>query len=240
MRAGKIAVKGCNHGVCRKPVRQDFRRSADFSLSGKKGEQRAVFLCKEATDGLRRKGGDVLAGRPLGMANVDGKGPAAAFDRRCVAEHGADALDVERRRHDQQFQVFPERGLDVDGERQPEIAVERTFVELVEDDEAEPGEFRLVEHHAAEDAFGYDLDSRLGRDAGVEPRAVADGFSDFFPEQPRHLAGAGAGGEPARLEHDDASGSGPGLVQQVQRNQGRLAGARRGGKHGGSAVRQCG
>ncbi len=46
------------------------------------------------------------------------------------------------------LQIRPQRALHVERQRQPEIAVERAFVELVEEDGGDARQFRIVEDHA--------------------------------------------------------------------------------------------
>ena len=57
---------------------------------------------------------------------------------------------------------------------------------------------------ADQQALGDDLDARRRRDGGVQPGAVADRAADRLAEQRRHAGGGGAGGQPARLQHQDA------------------------------------
>ena len=85
----------------------------------------------------------------------------------------------------------------------PEIGVERALVEFVEEERRDAVERGIVEHHAREHAFGDELDAGLARHFRGEAHAVADGFADRLAKRCRHTRGRGAGGEPARLEHDD-------------------------------------
>ena len=161
------------------------------------------------------------------IAGLDRKGAAGAFDHRRIVQQAGDMRGIERRRHDDQPEILAQPGLHVAGERQAEIGVERAFVELVEQqgrDAVEPG---ILEHPAREHALGDDLDAGRPRYLGAEAHPIADGLADLFSKRHRHAAGGGAGGEPARLEHDDLAAARPRLLREHQRHPRGLAGARR-------------
>ena len=104
-------------------------------------------------------------------------------------------------------------------------------MELVEQHAGDAVERRIVEDHAGEHAFGDDLDPGARRDEALEPHPQADRPADLVAEGRGHPGGGGAGGEAARLEHDQAAALRPGLVEQRERNARRLAGAGRGDEH---------
>ena len=123
-------------------------------------------------------------------------------------------------------------------QRKAEIGVERAFVKFVEQHRGDAVQFGIVEDLAGEDAFGDDLDARGARHFRAEADAVADGLADTLPDRPGHPLGAGAGGDPARLQHDDLFALGPGLVEQRQRHPRGLAGAGRRHQHADVAPRE--
>ena len=72
-----------------------------------------------------------------------------------------DARAVERRRHDEQAQVLPQRALRVERQREAEIGVERALVKLVEQHAGDAGKLGIIENHAREHALGDDFDAGL-------------------------------------------------------------------------------
>ena len=124
--------------------------------------------------------------------------------------------------------------------REPDVGVQAALVELVEQHGRDAVERRIALQHPREHAFGDDLDARALADARLEPHAVADGVADALAERRRHALGDGARREPARLEHDDALAARPRLVEQRERHDGALAGARRRDEHGVAAGRERG
>ena len=133
------------------------------------------------------------------------------------------------------LQVGAQRALHVERQRQPEIAVERTLVEFVEEHGGDAGQFRIVEDHAGEHAFGDDQNPGARRGAVFHAHGVADGFAGLLAEQRSHAARGGAGGKPARFEQHDPARAEPGRVEQRQRHQRGLAGAGRRDQHGAVA-----
>ncbi|GJE71087.1 hypothetical protein CHKEEEPN_2629 [Methylorubrum podarium] len=172
------------------------------------------------------------------MARLDGKGAPFRFDDRRVAEEARHAGAVEGGRHRQDPQVLPQGALRVEGEGQPEIGVEGALVELVEQHRADAGQFRIVEDHPGEHAFGDDLDPGAGRDLGAEPHPQAHRVADPLAQGRGHALGRPARREPPGLQQDDLFRPEPGLVEEGQRHAGGLAGARRRHEHGGDALRQ--
>ena len=98
---------------------------------------------------------------------------------------------------------------------------------LVENDDADAVERRIALQHARQNAFGHDLDAGLGADTGFEPGAKTDGRADFFSQHLGHAPRGCTGGETARLQHHDLLCPEPRCIEQRQRDQRRLAGARR-------------
>ena len=100
-------------------------------------------------------------------------------------------------------------------------------MEFVEQERRDPVERRIVEDHAREDALGDKLDAGAARHLGTEAHAIADGLAHGLAQLIRHARSSGAGGQPARLQHDDFLAGGPRLASQDQRHARGLAGARR-------------
>ena len=111
-------------------------------------------------------------------------------------------------------------------------------MELVEQHGGDPGQFRIVENLPGEGAFGDDFDPRRARHFRAEPDPVADGLADAFAQRLCHPLGAGAGGDPPRLQHDDFPVCSPWRVEQRQWHPRGLAGAGRRHQHGGVAARK--
>jgi len=74
-------------------------------------------------------------------------------------------------------------------------------VEFVEDDGADPGEFRVRNHAAGEDAFSEEAQARLRTDDLFETYLVTDGVADRFRKFGGNTARRQAGGDAPRLEH---------------------------------------
>jgi hypothetical protein len=173
------------------------------------------------------------------VSRLDREQASLAFDdRRALPQQRRHPRAVERRGHDEDAQVLPEARLRVEGEGEAHVRVERALVVLVEEDRGHALQRRIVEDHAGEDAFGHDLDAGAGRDLHVQPRPQADGVADAFGERLRHALRRAAGGEPARLQHDDPAISAPWRIEQRQRHPGGLARAGRGDEDRVGAARE--
>ncbi|MNZ98393.1 hypothetical protein D3C78_1176740 [compost metagenome] len=162
------------------------------------------------------------------IADVDRKRPPKALNDRGICHERADAFDIESGGHDEDSQIVSQPTLHVQCKRQSEIAVERTFMELVENHSRNAGKFRIVQNHAGKHAFGHHLYPGFRGNAIVEPHAVADGLPDFLAKQLSHAPGRGPGGKPARFEKNDLAVTPPVLLQKMKRHQRRFTRARRG------------
>ena len=154
------------------------------------------------------------AGCALLIANVDGEAAASAFDDGGIAKQAGDARAINGRGHDQQPQVGPQGSLYVEGQGQAEIAVQRTFVELVEQDRADPVQFGVVEDHTGQDALRNHEHTRRRRGPRFHPHGIADRCADLLAEQLGHAPGSGARREPARLQQQDLAVRQPILSKQ--------------------------
>ncbi|MDF2800066.1 MAG: polyhydroxyalkanoate depolymerase, partial [Devosia sp.] len=158
----------------------------------------------------------------------DRKGAAEAFDHGCIVEEAGDGGAINGGGHDEDAQIGAERGC-IEGEGEAKIAIEAALVKFVKEDGGDAGQFGIIHQHAGEDAFGDHFDARPGANAAIHADPVAHGRADLFAQQARHLGGGGAGGKPARLDHDDAAIRAPGRIQKGEGHAGGLAGA--GGRH---------
>src|SRR5690606_13701295 len=106
----KIAVKRHDQRFRTEYAVQPLRRTPDFRLSRQEGEDRAGLAADDIADGRRHRVLDALAGGPVAVADLDGEAAPLAADDGGVVEEAGDALDIQRRRHDQDSQVFPQSG----------------------------------------------------------------------------------------------------------------------------------
>ncbi len=104
-------------------------------------------------------------------------------------------------------------------------------MELVEEHGRDARKLRIVQDHAGENAFGHDLDARLGGDFGLQPHAQPDGLADALAKRRGEAARGGARGETARLEQNELAVAAPGGVEQRERHARRLARAGRRDEH---------
>ena len=125
---------------------------------------------------------------------------ARHVDDRAAVEEARHRFRGERRRHHDDAQIVARRpGLP--RERQPEIGVDGSLVELVEHDRADAGDQRIVDQARGEDAFGGEQDARRRREPALEAHVPAD----LLAERPAALLGDpardGPRRDPPRLQH---------------------------------------
>ena len=208
---------------------------ANLALAGQEDEERAALLVQRQQDGLGDLVLDALQRVAAEIACLDGIGATLALNHRGIAEQARDSRAVERRRHHEDAQVLAQTGLGVERQSEAEIGIERALVKFVEEYRRDTLQRGVVEDHPSENAFGDDLDARLRPDLRAEADTQADRLTDTLAKRLRHAGGGAAGGEPARLQHDQlaalAAILGPGLVQQGERHARGLAGAGRGDEH---------
>ena len=207
--------------------------AADFAGAGQEHQQRARLGAQRARDRVRHLILDAFARVAAEIARLDRKAAALALDDRRIAQQRRHPRAVERRRHDQELQILAQALLRVARQRQAEIGIERALVEFVEQHRGDAVERGIVEHQPGEHALGHHLDARALGNLRAEAHAQADGVADLLVQRRRHARGGGAGGEPARLQHEDLLVPRPGLVEQHQRHARGLAGAGRRHQHGG-------
>jgi hypothetical protein len=162
------------------------------------------------------------------MLHGDRMHPAIALDHRRIQQFRQRA-GIGGGGHGQDDQFRPQCALQVQHQRQRQIGFQATLMHLIEDDAGNPCQPGIGKQPAGEKTFGNHLDDGGGRGRLFQPGSKADRLADRFMEQARHAHGRGAGGEAARLQHQDLAGN---LRPQRKRHQCRLAGARRRHQHG--------
>ena len=220
------------------PLAEKILGAADFRGPRQKRQHRAGIGAQRHRDGVRHLPLQRRVGLAAEVAGLHRKGAAFACNDRGIAEQFCDARAIQRRRHHENAQILAQTDLRITRQRQPHIGIERTLVEFVEQHRGDAGQFGIVENLPRENALGDDLDFGGARDFGAEADAVADGFAGAFAQRLRHPLGAGAGRDPARLQHDDLLGPKPRRVEQRQRHPRGLAGAGRRHQHRGIVVRE--
>ena len=221
------------HHVRRQAGREAGGGAGDLGLSREEHQHPALRLRQ---GGEREVGRGVLeagalpasgGGGPVEPAGLDRMGAALGGQDRRVVHQGGDGGGVEGGRHHHEAQVRTQRGAHLQREREPEVGLQPALVELVEDDAADAGQVGIGLQHPGEDAFGDDLDAAAGDALAAD--AVADAAPRALAEVLGQPLGGGAGGDPARLQHQDAALDAG--FEQVERHAGGLAGAGRGLEH---------
>ena len=229
---GEVAVKGQDREVeYRGDLGEVLGDPADLAGAGEEHQDVAVELV------LREpayRGRDLLAELAIvGLLRVlDRDGERAAFraDDRRIAEELRDRLGVERRRHHERDQLGPARPQPLD-QREREVAIEVTLVELVDHDAADAAQLGMGEQPAGQHALGHELDPGRRRDLAIEPHLVADLAPEVAATLARHAGRRESRRESPRLQHDELAGD-EARVEQRARDARRLAGTGRRHEHG--------
>ena len=135
---------------------------------------------------------------------------------------------LERGRHDNDLEIGPRRLLNLPCTGQGEVAFEMALMKFVEDENADARKRRALLHLAQEDAFGDVENARVARGDIFEPVLETDFAAQLDAALFRDAPGQQTGGEPARLQDDDAARAGQAVIEEILRNLRRLAGAGRG------------
>ena len=220
------------------PLAEKILGAADFRGPRQERQHRAGIGAQRHRDRIRHLPLQRRIGLAAEIAGFDRKGAAFAGNDRRVAEQFCHPRAVQRRRHHENAQILAQADLRVARQRQAHIGIERALVEFVEQHRGDAGQFGIVENLPRENALGDDLDFCGARDFGAEADAVADGLAGAFAQRLRHALGAGAGRDPARLQHDDLLAPQPRRIEQRQRHPRGLAGAGRRHQHRGVVVRE--
>ena len=133
--------------------------------------------------------------------------------------------------HDQEHQVLAQRRPTFEGQREAQIRIEGSLVKLVEDQGPDPLKAGIRLDHAGQDALGDHLDPGHLRYARLATNAIADRPADILGKRGRHGSRRGAGCQPPRFKHDDAT-SDQARRQKGERHPRCLARARRCSQHG--------
>ncbi len=163
----------------------------------------------------------------VGLARVldrDLEPPTFRTQRRATTEERRHRSGVEGRRHRDDAQRGPLGLLQAAEERERQIGVQMTLVQLVEDHRADPAERRIAEHAAEQDPLGDEADPSARPADLLEANLVADRLPQLLAELLGDPPRRQSGGESAWLEHDDLAVD---RVEERGRNAGRLARARR-------------
>src|SRR5262245_36664874 len=135
-------------------------------------------------------------------------------------------------RHHDYAQIAADSLLNQPDHPECQVAFEAALVELVEDNDTDPLQKRVVEQDAKQNPRGHRQDAR--------PRARLPVKTDLVPDLVPHSSaalcsdapGSGAGGESSRFEHDDATG-GEAAIDKRRWDARGLAGAGRGAQYRG-------
>ena len=209
---------------------QEAQGFADLARAGKKGEDVAFPLPHHPGDASGKRLGDVPHQRPLQILDLHFMAAPLAADHRNPTEQSGDGGGVKGCRHHQKAQVAPQLAK-VEAQGQGEIGMNGALVELVEDDQTDPGQLAALLQPPGEDALGEDLDSCPGREATLVANLVADRLPHRFTEQLGHSTSRHARRQPPWLKDEDRFAGQPRLFQQRQGHQGGLARAGRGREH---------
>jgi hypothetical protein len=170
-------------------------RQEDEDVAGSAPEQ----VDRRVRDGALER----LAAPQCDLLDVDRKGATRRGEDRRAAEKPRDRLGLERRRHHDDPEVGPRVAPDPFDQREREIGVEAALVELVEEDQADIFEERVVLEHAHQDPLRDDEQPGARAGSPLEADLVADLVAEPHAALGAIAARAARAGEPPRLEDDD-------------------------------------
>ena len=114
------------------PLGEKILGAANFRSPGQERQHRARIGAQRHRDGVRHLPLERCVGLAAEIARLDRESAAFALDHGRVAEQFCHPRAVERRRHHEDAEIFAQARLRVARQRQPEIGIERAFVEFVE------------------------------------------------------------------------------------------------------------
>ncbi len=164
--------------------------------------------------------------------------PAGGFDLRAITEEPCDGRGVERGRHHENFQFWPQFGLQPADNCQGQIGVERSLVKFIEHDQTDAFQQRIVLQHPHEQPVGQSQDSSLAARLAFEANLIADLLPQRRATLFGHPPGGGSSGNPPRLEQHDLPVAGEARIEQGRGDTRRLARARGSAQHGGAVAPQ--
>ncbi len=158
---------------------------------------------------------------------------AVDADDRTTIEISRDLIRIESCRHDDQDQVGAHGLANLAQERECKVAIQVSFVKLIEDDGTDILQKRVSEELPGENAFGEEAQTGVSRQASFE----ADLETDLFSQGPAAFVGDSGGARPCCdspwLEHDHRSilGREQTGFEDRRRHPRRFSGAWRGDQH---------
>ena len=208
-----------------------FPDPRDLADAWQEHEHVAKFVIERPLDGRRDGRFDSIVALPREPAEVDRMGAALADDDRCRTgvgrEEPGERCRVGGGRHRDDPEVGPERRPDIEGQRESEVGREIAFVDLVEQHCRDARQFGVVLQAPRQHALGEHFDAGLRPDDSLVAGLVSDEITGRAAGQLRHPPRRRPRGQSTWLEHDDLSVAAPRRVEQRERHDGRLAGARR-------------
>ena len=148
-----------------------------------------------------------------------------------TGEQAGDGFGIQRGRHHQQSEVLAQALLHLQAQRQGQVALQIALMKFVEDDQTDAIQLRVTLNAAGQYALGQDLDPGTRRDLALQAHPETHAVADPITAQAGHAGRGGAGGQPARLQHQDLAPRQPRLIEQGQRYDGGLARARWSAEH---------
>ena len=201
---------------------------ADFRRARQEAQNVALIALERGSQHLGRLQLERQLGAPRHIVGCDSMSTPLRRDEGRVSQQRRERIQIQGRRHHQKPQILPQRFLAFEAERKPEIRIEAALVKFVEYDAADPLQRRIALEHARQDPFRDHLDAGVPAHACLDARAETHGPANGIAEQLSHATRHRARGDAARLQHQDLAAPEPRGVQQGQRNEGALAGTRRG------------
>jgi hypothetical protein len=102
---------------------------------------------------------------------------------------------------------------------------------FVKDHETDSRKFGIVLQTPRQNSFGNDFNTRIGSDASLITRLIANKITWFLSDQRGEAAGCGASGKSTWLEHHDALTTKPVFVDKAKWNERGFSGAWRSDKN---------
>jgi len=152
--------------------------SVDIACS-RKEDKNVTFMAAQC---FEHRVGDIVLGAPARC-----RCPVPGFDRMkwgvdlddgVCAESMGESGGVERRRHDDDPEVFAENRGCLADKRQSGVGMDASLVELVEENSAHADESWVVEKHSGQDSLGDDFQAGLGTNPRVEPSSKSHNLPD--------------------------------------------------------------
>ncbi len=94
-------------------------------------------------------------------------------DNRRVRQQTLETVVIQRRRHNKELEIVAQPLLHVQQQRQSQIGLQATLVELIEDHQSNVGQLGIALDHAGQDPLGDHLQARRCADAGLTAHPVA-------------------------------------------------------------------